>query len=71
MVDLTGSKPRRLCRNCGKNFIVGSFFDKCRQNPTEKHIAVADGQNCVYCGRKFNTMLSCSNSPTKKHRLDL
>lgn len=38
------------CKYCGKKFI-GGFT--CQHSPTKKHVALANGKDCVYCGKKL------------------
>lgn len=73
-----------VCRYCGEEIrsqadnLTGRYGQKCKSSPTERHVAVSDGEHCIYCGRKTKTMAgslrtdygtSCKNSPTQKHAL--
>jgi hypothetical protein len=57
------------CRYCGKTFGHGGY--PCKDSPVKIHVAVADGSNCIYCGKKYYSGDNCPDSPSKKHQLDI
>lgn len=74
-----------VCRYCGEVLktmaqdLRSKYGPKCKNSPTEKHVAVSDGTHCIYCGGETKTMagtlrtiygVKCKNSPTQKHMLD-
>ena len=55
-----------ICMWCNERFIAGDY---CSKSATEKHIAITDDRNCVYCGNEFKPFEKCKDSPTKIHSL--
>lgn len=43
---------------------------RCDDSPSKTCVGVPDGDNCVYCSRKFVRNASCAgNSPSRTHFL--
>ena len=72
------------CRYCADNLqvindkLVSKIGEKCGGNPKGFHVAVSNGDNCVYCGNPVTSKLgkpftkygnNCKNSPTGLHCL--
>jgi len=54
------------CKCCGNRFARGGY---CSSSETKKHIAISNGEDCVYCGKRFAQNRSCFHSPDEKCKL--
>jgi hypothetical protein len=55
------------CKYCGYQMVGNK---RCDDSPSKTCVGVPDGDNCVYCSRKFVRNASCAgNSPSRTHFL--